>query len=330
MKKRKGFTLIELLVVIAIIALLMSVLMPAMARVRAQAKSSACLSQLHSWALIFKLYADDFGGVLGDGNWTGTGGYWRIAPPTDIGPKRGYREWVHYLRPYYDNDYRLTTCPMATKPWSEGGRGKNSAWGIFPGVSAWGGVLENWNSHAAGYAVAVGLGAWGAEAPGDRGSYGMNNWCVGLPEDGMPAGANPLLATGRPIAGGWRTINVKKAGSIPLLADALWIHGSPTPGDMPSPIELGVTRAQSSANNMDRFLVNRHNGYINAAFLDFSARQVGLKELWLLKWSRTYLVDSTVPDKYGNLGAIQTIQGLGAWPPWMARFKEYFDLVPQQ
>ena len=53
MNRRSGFTLIELLVVIAIIALLMAILMPALAKVKAQARSSACQTNLKQWGSIF-------------------------------------------------------------------------------------------------------------------------------------------------------------------------------------------------------------------------------------------------------------------------------------
>jgi len=47
--RRRGFTLIELLVDIAIIALVMGILMPALARVKKQAKAVACQALLNQW-----------------------------------------------------------------------------------------------------------------------------------------------------------------------------------------------------------------------------------------------------------------------------------------
>jgi len=60
MKRRKGFTLIELLVVIAIIALLMGVLMPALAKVRAIAYRLTCGTNLSGIGKSMLMYASDY------------------------------------------------------------------------------------------------------------------------------------------------------------------------------------------------------------------------------------------------------------------------------
>jgi prepilin-type N-terminal cleavage/methylation domain-containing protein/prepilin-type processing-associated H-X9-DG protein len=58
-RRGRGFTLIELLVVIAIIALLISILLPALAGARAQGKDAVCKSNLRQLGLATTYYADD-------------------------------------------------------------------------------------------------------------------------------------------------------------------------------------------------------------------------------------------------------------------------------
>ncbi len=58
-KSRKAFTLMELLVVISIIALLMSILMPALNKIREQARRIVCGSNLHQIALYLEFYCND-------------------------------------------------------------------------------------------------------------------------------------------------------------------------------------------------------------------------------------------------------------------------------
>ena len=274
-KYRKGFTLIELLVVIAIIALLMAILMPALQRVKKQARSVACLSKLKQWGMFFAMYAEDYNS--------------RFMAGFTASPQAN--RWVSALGDYYKWDDEFTCCPNATKPWIDEFGVNSGAEGRDLGVTMAWGYMQNSGSRS----------HWSKPM---KGSYGINGWCV----DPQPGN--------EPHSGGagwfWRGPAVAKAGYVPLFLEAQRYNGWVLDTDRP-PTYSGE-RWNDDA-QIGRYCLNRHNGFVGCLFLDYSARKVGLKELWVLKWHREY--DESGPWTMG--GGAQPSD----WPEWMKPFKDF-------
>ncbi len=90
---KKGFTLIELLVVISIIALLLSIMMPALNIAREQAKTTVCAVNMRSMGLALRMYEDNNDQKLPPQ-------YLRLSPPAGT-PREGYDTSVSGWLPWF-------------------------------------------------------------------------------------------------------------------------------------------------------------------------------------------------------------------------------------
>ncbi|MHC4756533.1 MAG: type II secretion system protein [Planctomycetota bacterium] len=171
----------------------------------------------------------------------------------------------------------LLFCPLATKEYDEGGRNPFAAW----------------------------RGEGNVEAR-ITGSLGVNNWC----------GDN----TGQPLGGYkdalWITADHKGSERIPLFFDCAYIFVCPLYSDKPPAYdgENLISRAIGgwghSPDSLKDACIDRHNGYINMLFVDYSVRKAGLKELWNLRWHKRW--DETMQS-----------QSPPIWPYWMRQMKDY-------
>ena len=193
----------------------------------------------------------------------------------------------------------MLLCPTATRPMDN-----DNDWGTFKAAqrdislpSPPGGSFV--------YTFSYSINSWTNYMHGDRGER-LEEWFWKRADD------TACIATGT------RTRNGKTASTnnIPVFADSTWHDAWPRHTDAPSESgdAFGIMD-QGTSGEMNHFAIDRHNGFVNFLFMDWSVRRVGLKENWTLKWHRAF----ETAGPYTRAGGARPED----WPPWIRNYKDY-------
>jgi len=137
------------------------------------------------------------------------------------------------------------------------------------------------------------------------GSYSLNEWIYDSDDTG----------SGRDLQDYWRSINHQGLNNVPVMGDGTWrSDAQPYEYDDP-PANEGQGRGGVADDEIRIFCINRHDGFVNILFMDWSTRKVGLKELWTLKW----YVRCNTAGPWTRAGQVRPDD----WPEWMRNFKDY-------
>jgi len=292
-----GFTLIELLVVISIIALLVSILLPSLQRVRRQARAVGCQANLRQWGILYAAYTSQNDGYLPaygdlehglvDSWWPCWRWSWEML---------GAHSTAERAKPdpaSFTAVEGILRCPMVAKRrlsvedrlQREGGTFLPWAW-WFPEPPP--GFLPGWYWYS---------------------SYAPNNQAHSWWGDKM----DPSVADDHRFT--WMTSAVKNAATVPVFFDSAGPFMSLYSDKNPPPERDAVPTLDATGTHANQICFNRHDRGVSYLFLDWSVRKVGLKELWTLKWHTQY----NTQGPWTRAGGAKPED----WPQWMRRFKDY-------